>query len=67
MPRKIDLTKIPDADFNREWVRRLNLRRDPSKAGRKKELRPCPHCRKKFGGRDLRKHIPQCDAKQEVL
>jgi len=56
----IDLTKVSDADLAREWTRRLNLKRDPKKAGRKKVLRPCPHCGEMFGLRDWREHKPRC-------
>lgn len=28
-----------------------------------KALRPCPHCAKPFGARDLRKHLPLCPLK----
>ncbi|HKD62356.1 MAG TPA: hypothetical protein VKB47_17970 [Terracidiphilus sp.] len=57
---KIDLSKISDADLAREWTRRLNLKRDPKNAGRKKTIKPCPYCGEPFGARDLRLHVPHC-------
>lgn len=59
-PRKIDLTKVSDADLAREWTRRLNLKRDPANAGRKKVLRACPYCEAELGARELRLHRPLC-------
>lgn len=57
----LDLTTIPHAELAREWVRRLNLKRDPKRAGRPKLLRPCPKCGGMFGAEDLRRHKPRCD------
>lgn len=56
----LDLTAVPDADINREFTRRIGLKRDPANMGRKKILRPCHLCGNEFGSRELRAHIPLC-------
>lgn len=73
----IDLTEkyqailrlIPDEDFFREWSRRLKIRRNasPNKQGRKKILRPCPHCGKEYGAHELRTHKPVCPNKPKGM
>lgn len=57
----IDLSKIPDNVILREAARRMALR--PG-SGRQKVMRLCTKgCGKEFSARDLRKHLPSCDAK----
>ena len=60
IPAMTDLAMVPHADLAREWVRRLNLKRDPHNAGRKKKLHPCPVCGKQYGVREMRAHRPGC-------
>ena len=60
----IDLSKVPDEDLKREYMRRLNARRRRS-GGRSLVNRPCQFCGKEFGAREMRVHIPQC--KQEIM
>jgi hypothetical protein len=65
---RIDLTTIPDEDLNREYMRRLNLRRDRSGSaagGRPSILRPCRYCGKTFNVRGMREHLPVCDQRDE--
>ena len=53
-----DLSTVPTPLIRAEAGRRL-----PKAKGADKVLRPCPHCRKDFGCRELRKHIPTCPKK----
>jgi len=53
---------IPDAAIQSEIGRRQNARRK-THVGPPKVLRPCPHCRARFGARELRAHKPQCPEK----
>ena len=34
--------------------------------GRPRVMRPCRFCRKRFGGRELRAHLPHCEKRPEV-
>lgn len=54
-------------DTAQRWEQRMNTSRQASehKTGRPKRLCACPHCHKRFGSRELRKHKPVC-AKPEV-
>jgi hypothetical protein len=52
-----DLRSIPDEQFQSEAGRR----RGTSSSRRAKVLRPCPKCGAKFGARELKAHLPQCD------
>ena len=60
----IDLTAVPDEDLTREYMRRHNAKHG-GHGRRPKELRPCKFCGLEFGGRDLRRHIPQC--KRDII
>ena len=47
------------AELSADWGRRMSsLRR--THAGRKKRMRLCPSCRKRFGTRELRIHRRSC-------
>jgi hypothetical protein len=45
--------------YAREWLRR----RRAEQRSRPKIERPCPHCGRPFGARDMRAHKPTCTAK----
>jgi len=50
-----------------ELGRSLNsLRKDAKNAGRKKNLRPCPHCEAQFGVSELRVHLPHWEARRHL-
>jgi hypothetical protein len=48
-------------ELSDDWIKAAHSRIAGRQGGRPRVLRPCPYCRKKFGARDLREHIPQCD------
>ena len=58
-----NLRSIPDDLFNSERGRRLAKNRKTPAVPKK--LRPCPHCSKEFGARELRAHLPKCPKRQE--
>jgi len=60
---EIDLSWVPDEDLKREYMRRHNQRRAKTPP-RPKVMRPCKFCRKKFGARDMRTHLPQCEKRK---
>lgn len=47
--------KLSDA-----WIKAAHSRVAGRQGGRPRLLRPCPFCKVKFGGRELREHIPRC-------
>jgi hypothetical protein len=55
-----DLSHIPDNVLFAEVARRRWERNPEAKGGRPAVPRPCPHCGKEFGGRELRAHAPVC-------
>src|ERR1051326_4576495 len=48
-------------EISDDWIKAAHSRVAGRGGGRPRVLRPCPYCRKKFGARDLRGHIPKCD------
>jgi hypothetical protein len=42
------------------WIKAAHSRVAGRQGGRPRVLRLCPYCREKFGGRELREHIPRC-------
>lgn len=48
-------------ELSDDWIKAAHSRVAGRRGGRPQVLRPCPYCREKFGARDLREHIPQCD------
>jgi hypothetical protein len=54
---KWDLSTIPRDLLRAEYAKSIK-----PPAPRAKVLRPCPKCAGAFGARDLRKHIPACNA-----
>lgn len=46
------------------WGRKMQGLRSMKRGGRPKIKSPCRKCRKKFGVRDLRLHLPRCNGKQ---
>jgi hypothetical protein len=44
-----------------EWIKAAHSRVAGRIGGRPRVLRPCLFCKKKFGARELRGHIPRCD------
>jgi hypothetical protein len=51
--------------FVREWFRRNRASRKHQP--RAKVKRPCQHCSRMFGARDLRAHVPVCPKKPKKL
>jgi hypothetical protein len=43
------------------WIKAAHSRVAGRQGGRPRVLRLCPYCREKFGGRELREHMPRCD------
>ena len=59
-----DLSKIPDEDLKREFMRRFNATRKRA-GGRPPVLKPCVYCGQQFGFEDMRRHVPEC--KRNIL
>ena len=59
-----DMATIPDEVLQSEYSRRASLRREVFAGGRPVVLRPCPHCKGKFGAAELRRHRPVCPKKE---
>lgn len=58
---KLDMSTIPDEVLYAEvGRRRVAKRTEDSGHGHPKVMRPCPHCGKEFGARELRTHRPHC-------
>ena len=51
--------------FAKEWLRRKRTERTTTPTP--KIERPCPHCGRSFGARDLRAHQPHCEMKGATL
>lgn len=62
--KKPDLSQFTDEEIQREAARRR--RANQTTPPRAKILRPCPKgCGEKFGVREMRVHIPQCQGKKK--
>jgi hypothetical protein len=48
-------------ELSDDWIKAAHSRVAGRRGGRPRVSRPCPYCREKFGARELREHIPQCD------
>jgi hypothetical protein len=57
MKKRPPLSDYTDEEIFSEAARRMRARQDLPNP---KVLRPCPYCKKQFGARDLRKHLPAC-------
>ena len=58
------LRSIPDDELTREYMRRHNARVPRAGVvGRKRKLRPCKFCRRKFGALEMREHLRDCKAR----
>ena len=57
MKKRPPLSDYTDEEIFAEAGRRMRAR-NPQPTP--KVLRPCPYCKKNFGARELRKHIPVC-------
>lgn len=51
----VDLSKIPSAELGRE----LGRRAESANASRR-ILKPCRHCKRELGVREMRNHLPLC-------
>jgi hypothetical protein len=48
-------------ELSDDWIKAAHSRVAGRRGGRPQVSRPCPYCKKEFGARDLREHMPRCD------
>jgi hypothetical protein len=55
------MPRIPKAIIS-EVAAAMSRMRKTHSGGNPSILRPCPHCQEQFNGREMRAHLPQCQA-----